>query len=250
MLSFQRFGSVRAKKPTLVLLHGWGGQWKSWFPVIAALKAHYPLIVPDLPGFGETPLEQPMTLNDYANEVVVMLTILKLKSVVLVGHSFGGAIAMKIASQRPELVKQLIIVDSSGIRPERSLGANAWISMVKFGNMVLELPGLQGVRHKLRKALYSVGPLKNSDYAVLHDPRMKQTFENIITDDISDDAARITCPTTIVWGSEDKDTPLWMGERFHTLISQSELIVLQGAGHFSYLDHVVKFIDLVCERVG
>jgi pimeloyl-ACP methyl ester carboxylesterase len=191
-----------------------------------------------------------MTLHDYANEVVVMLTILKLKSVVLLGHSFGGAIAMKIASQRPELVKHLIIVDSSGIRPERSLGANIWIGMVKLGNMVLELPGLEKIRQKARKALYAVGPLKGSDYAVLHEPKMKETFKNIITDDISDDATRIVCPTTLVWGSEDKDTPPWMGERFHALISQSELVVLQGAGHFSYLDHVEKFIDLVRGRVG
>lgn len=250
MISFQKFGVVRAKKPTLILLHGWGGQWKSWFPVIEALKAHYALVVPDLPGFGETPLDQSMMLTDYAHEVTVMLTILKLKSVVIVGHSFGGAIAMKIASQRPELVKQIIIVDSSGIRPERSLGANIWIGIVKFGNTVLELPGFEKIRQKARKALYSVGPLKDSDYAVLHEPKMKETFKNIITDDISDDAARITCPTTLVWGSEDKDTPLWMGERFHALIPQSELVVLQGAGHFSYLDQIGKFIDLVRERVG
>lgn len=250
MLSYQKFGSVRAKKSTLVLLHGWGGQWKSWFPVIEALKAHYQLIVPDLPGFGETPLEQPMMLNDYANEVVVMLTILKLKSVVLVGHSFGGAVAMKIASQRPELVNRLIIIDSSGIRPKRSFGVNMWISMVKVGNMVLELPGLEKIRQKVRRGLYSVGSLKNSDYAVLRDPKMKQTFESIITDDISDDVTRITCPTTLIWGSDDKDTPLWMGERFHALIPQSELVVLHSAGHFSYLDQGVKFVDLIRERVG
>ncbi len=250
MLSFQRFGSVRTKKPTLVLLHGWGGQWKSWFPIIEGLKSRFALVVPDLPGFGETPLEQAMSLDDYAHEVVVMLTVLKLKNVVLIGHSFGGAVAVKIASTRPELVKQLFLVDSSGIRPQRSMMKKAWIGAVKLGNILLDLPGLERVKTPLRKALYSTGPFKHSDYAVLKDPRMKQTFESIITDDVSDDAARVTCPTTLVWGDQDVDTPLWMGERLHALIPQSQLIVFDGASHFSYLEQSNRFIDVILERAS
>jgi len=250
MLSFQKFGVSRSKKPTLVLLHGWGGQWKSWFPIIEGLKAHFALIVPDLPGFGATPLEQVMTLDAYAHEVEVLLSVFKLKRVTLIGHSFGGAVAMKIAAQRPEVVERLILVDASGIRPQRSLLNQAWIAAVKAGNALFSLPGLEHVHAKLRKTLYSVGPFKESDYAALNDPRMKQTFEQIITEDISDDAVRITCPTTLVWGDQDKDAPLWMGERLRALIPNAELVVFEGVGHFSYLEQSDRFISLVLERVS
>lgn len=248
MLSFQKFGVSRSKKPTLVLLHGWGGQWRSWFPVIEGLKSHVTLIVPDLPGFGETPLEQVMSLDDYAHEVEVLLSVLKIKKIVLIGHSFGGAVAMKIASRRPELVQKLILVDTSGIRPQRSLLKHAWIGLVKAGNIILSFPGLEHMHATLRKKLYAFGPFKTSDYAALNDPRMKQTFEHIITEDISDDAVRITCPTTLVWGDQDKDAPLWMGERLHALIPNAELVVFEGAGHFSYLEQSDRFISLVLER--
>lgn len=258
MLSFQEFGPASAVKqlknskrskssPVLVLLHGWGGEWRSWFPIIERFKKTHRLLVPDLPGFGASSLPHALELEDYTTEVLHWLHAQKLSQVVLVGHSFGGAIATLIAVKEPKLVKQLILVDASGIRPKSGARKRAMAAIASTGRKVLELPVLSRAFPMLRKALYSLGPLKGSDYAILSDKEWRQTFRNIVSRDISNDLVRVSCPTLLVWGSEDKDAPLWQGERMHELISHSNLLVFMDAGHFPYLDQTDRFEEAVRE---
>ena len=270
MLSFQEFGpastakqskqsksSNRAKSskvpkkssssPTLVLLHGWGGEWRSWFPIIERFKKTHHLLVPDLPGFGSSSLPRALELEDYATEVLQWIHAQKLSQVVLVGHSFGGAIATLIAVNEPSLVKQLVLVDASGIRPKSGARKRAMAAIASTGRKMFELPMLSRAFPMLRKALYSLGPLKGSDYAILSDKEWRQTFRNIVSRDISNDLVRVSCPTLLVWGSEDKDAPLWQGERMHELIPHSNLLVFMNAGHFPYLDQTDRFEEAVRE---
>ena len=248
MLSFQKFGTAKRSGTTLVLLHGWGGEWKSWFPVIERFKKSFHILVPDLPGFGETPLQHALTLDAYAEEVQNWLHAQNItKNVVFIGHSFGGAIAALIAAREPSLVKKLVLVDASGIRPANSTSQKVFAAFVSSGRRVLQLPVLSRAFPVLRKMLYSIGPLKNSDYAALNDRAWKETFVNIIARDVSNELVKITCPTLLIWGSLDKDAPLWQGQRMQSLIPESNLVVFEGVAHFPYLDQTDKFEETVRE---
>ncbi len=258
MLSFQEFGPAStAKQPyhskrskslqVLVLLHGWGGEWRSWFPIIERFKKTHRIFVPDLPGFGASALPHALQLEDYAAEVLQWVHAQKLSEIGLVGHSFGGAIATLIAVKEPSLVKHLVLVDASGIRPKSGAKKRAMAAIASTGRKMFELPMLSRAFPMLRKALYSLGPLKGSDYAILSDKEWRQTFRNIVSRDISNDLVRVSCPTLLVWGSEDKEAPLWQGERMHELIPHSNLLVFMDAGHFPYLDQTDRFEEAVRE---
>lgn len=258
MLSFQEFGPANNTKqshhskhskssPVLVLLHGWGGEWRSWFPIIERFKKTHRILVPDLPGFGASPLPRALELEDYAAEVLQWLHTQKLSQIALVGHSFGGAIATLIAVKEPNLVKQLVLVDASGIRLKSGARKRAMAAIASTGRKMMELPMLSRAFPMLRKALYSLGPLKGSDYAILSDKEWRRTFRNIVSRDISNDLVRVSCLTLLVWGNEDKDAPLWQGERMHKLIPHSNLLVFMDAGHFPYLDQTDRFEEAVRE---
>jgi pimeloyl-ACP methyl ester carboxylesterase len=248
MLSFQKFGPAKRSGATMVLLHGWGGEWKSWFPVIERFKKTHRVFVPDLPGFGDTALQHALTLDEYADEVLKWLHAENLnKNVILVGHSFGGALAALIAAKEPDLVKKLVLVDASGIRPAASASQKVLTAFVSSGRRVLQLPVLSRAFPVLRKMLYSFGPLKNSDYRALNDRAWKETFVNVVSRDISNELVHIQCPTLLVWGELDKDAPLWQGQRMQALIPESNLVVFEGVEHFPYLDKTDRFEEVVRE---
>ncbi|MBI5151497.1 MAG: alpha/beta hydrolase [Candidatus Pacebacteria bacterium] len=238
MLSFETFGVKKRRQTPVIFLHGWGGDKRSWLPVIERLKTSFYGYAIDLPGFGESPLERISTLHDYAEDIVLFLKAHAIKKAVFVGHSFGGAVSAVIASTYPDYVEKLVLIDASGIRPTRHIIQQVFEGAVGVGKEIFQLPGLKKMFPHVRKLLYSFGPLRSSDYSALNDPIKQKTFVYILREDISDLLVKIVCPTLILWGSEDRDTPLSDGERMHTLIPQSELFVFRGKSHFAYLEDV------------
>ncbi len=108
--------------PPVLLLHGWGVSSALFQPTMAGLKHAFTLIAPDFPGFGSTtPPPTAWSVNDYAVWVVHVLDSLHISQVHVIGHSHGGRVAIKLASQWPERVVKLVLADSAGIRPKRTL---------------------------------------------------------------------------------------------------------------------------------
>ena len=167
-------------------------------------------------GFGDTPHpHRPLALDDYVDGVS---DIIGETDVVLIGHSFGGRVAMRLAA-RDTRVRGLVLIDSAGIPPRRS---------PRYYSRVL--------RYKLAKRLgLSVKNAGSADYAALQGP-MRKTFVNIVNDSNVSDARKISVPTLLLWGSADKDTPMYMCRRLKRLIRGSEAVVFPGAGHYSYID--------------
>ena len=173
----------------------------------------------DLYGFGKTPHpSHPLTLSDYADGVRDLMTDLSVEDAVLIGHSFGGRVAMKVAAADPR-VAGLILLDSAGVKPRR------------------------GVKYYIKVAAYKIGkklrikrlPQGSGDYRRLSHV-MKGTFINVVNESSEKDASAIAVPTLLLWGKNDKDTPMYMCRRLNKLIGGSECIVLEGCGHFAYLE--------------
>lgn len=245
MLSFETFGVKKKGQFPIIFLHGWGGEKKSWGPVIQRLKTTYYGYAVDLPGFGESSLERVYTLRDYVEDIVLFFKAQGIKKASIIGHSFGGAVSALIAALYPEYIEKLVLIDASGIRPQRSPMQVLFEEVVGVGRVIFRLPGLRRAFPLARKMLYSIGPLRYSDYAVLRDPIWQKTCVNILREDISNILVTITCPTLLLWGSEDRDTPLSYGERMHALIPQSNLFVLRGRSHFAYMED----LEVTCAQL-
>ena len=219
----------------LIFLHGWGGEIASFKGLADRLSARFRVLALDLYGFGATPHPgYPLTIDDYANGVLELMDRKAIKEAVVVGHSFGGRIAMRMAA-RSDAVKGLVLLDSAGAKPHRG---------IKYFFKIL--------LYKLAKALKIKSlPKGSEDYEKLSGP-MKRTFVNVVNEHSEKDAAAIRVPTLLIWGSDDKDTPLYMCHRLNKLIKDSESLIMEGAGHFAYLEHpnyVFRVIKAFRERI-
>jgi pimeloyl-ACP methyl ester carboxylesterase len=221
----------------IVVLHGWGAHIEAVAPILAALDAAHDLIALDLPGFGESdPPPDAWDADAYADFVLAFLDELDVPIAHLVGHSHGGRVSIAIAADHPGRVGRLLLVDSAGLRPKR--GWRYWrrVAVAKLGRVVAKLGGPPGRRlqERLRVRVASRDYLEASE-------AMRGTFRAVIAADLSDRLTRIDAPTLLVWGSLDEDTPLWMAERMEKLIPDAGLVVLEGAGHYSYADSAIQF---------
>jgi len=229
--------------PPVLLLHGWGVSSALFQPTMAGLKHAFTLIVPDFPGFGATP--PPPTawsVNDYAVWVVHVLDDLNISQVHIIGHSFGGRVAINLASQWPERISKLVLADSGGIRPKRTL--KYWVQVRTF----------KALRWLSRTAIVPP-PLRawaNTRVAQRGSPDYQQaagtvraSLVRVVNEDLRGLLPRIQEPTLLVWGENDEDTPLTDGQLMEKLIPDAGLVVLKGAGHYAYLEQSAHFCRIV-----
>src|SRR5437763_1352144 len=126
LISYSLFNRQTQASRNLLFLHGWRSQKEIWNPAISGLisrLAYKPIscYTLDLPGFGSSQASaKPMTIGDYADVVKEFIVKLGLKNVIIVGHSFGGRIGIKLSSLNPELVRKLVLVDSAGFAMDAS----------------------------------------------------------------------------------------------------------------------------------
>jgi pimeloyl-ACP methyl ester carboxylesterase len=232
----------------VVLLHGWGAEIASFGLIPSILAERFDVIALDLPGFGQTPLpSRPWTTDDYAELVRRCLERLDVEHVTLVGHSFGGKTSLTIAARHPELVRKLILVDSAGIRPSRGPGYYGRVYAVKGARRILGLPVLRSLREPALRRLYSA--VGSGDFNAATDPILRATLVKVVNEDRRHLLPSIKAPTLLVWGSEDRDTPLSDGQTMERLIPDAGLVVIKGAGHFSYLFDVDYFCRVVTHFV-
>lgn len=221
----------------VVLLHGWGGSSLSMLGLANELSSKYRVIVPDLWGFGKS--QKPpksFTIFDYADLIEKLLAQLKLSEVTLVGHSFGGRIALILASRHKEFVQSLVLIDSAGLKPKFSLIRYFRIKRYKHLKKLVQAG---------QKPEYVLDRFGSQDYKTL-DEDLKQVFVNVVNEDLSCLLNQIEQKTLILWGRHDKDTPRYMAKTFNKNIKNSKLFWLDG-GHFAYLTQQKKALKYIFE---
>jgi len=238
------FSSIVVKnKKNLIFLHGWGGSWQSWFPILEKLKKDFNLFAPDLPGFGKNLISKPYNLDDYVDYVVEYIQKNKIEKPILIGHSFGGGIICKIVIDQKIAISKIILVDAAAIRHPHSLLQKINIVIIGSIKKILSLPLINKILPSVQKTYYYFTRQQNSDYATLKDdPIMQQTFKNIIQHDLTKELPKIKTPTLIIWGELDLSTLLIDGQKIHQLIPNSEFISYPKTTHFSYLEEQERFI--------
>lgn len=217
----------------VLFLHGWGGNKDSFCNITNILEKTHRITCIDFWGFGES--ENPpcsgWSVMDYALQLKKFVDSHHLTNFSVVAHSFGGRVAIVFAALYPQMISKLMLVDSAGLR-RFSIKRTCKVAIFRFKRILAKL-------HIINKD--SLKKYGSSDYKLL-DESMRNTFKLVIRQDLRQYAKKINCPTLIVWGKNDKDTPLWMAKKLKKLIRNSGLIILHNSGHFCYIDEQGKFI--------
>ena len=231
---YLKFGNF---KKVVVFLHGWGSDSSSFLWMKDYFDYCSTMFV-DFPAFGKSDEpDQVWTVSDYVRELKKILDNFEIDELVLVGHSFGGRVAIKFGSFYQSKYKnfKVCLIDSAGILPRRSIFYKIKVAQFKK----LKLKAEKGI--VVKNKLDSLG---SDDYKKLS-PLMKETFVNIVNEDLSFDAKTLTCECLIIWGKDDKETKLYMARKLHSFIKKSKLVILKNAGHFSFLDQKEEFLILL-----
>ncbi len=223
-----------------MILHGWGSNSLRWQSAGELISQYgYRVIIPDLPGFGESEsLSEPWDTDNYADFAEKFISYFDLKDFYLLGHSFGGAIAVKISIKHAQDIKKLFLVSAALIR-KKTAKKNFFSKAAKVAKLFRFLPhyGL------IRKAVYKF-IIRKSDYAYVEGV-MKKTYLNIISEDLSLRLPFIKTPVLIIWGNKDEATPVEQCYFIHEQIKNSKLELVMDAGH----DLNVKKPELLVEAI-
>ena len=214
----------------VILIHGWGGSHTSLEKLATELANNgFRTINVDLPGAGSS--EPPLTtmhMDNYVNEIIHLIKRLELNSPVLVGHSFGGKIGMFLAVKYPNIISKLVLIDASGIKPVKTLKQKITYVIAKIANFIFWIPPIFLFRPVVRYLYYKI-VVREFDY--YKSGVMKETFKNVINEHIDENLKKIKNDTLIIWGRDDKYTPLWNGEKITEGIKNSRLEVIENVGH-------------------
>ncbi len=230
----------------LVLFHGWGGQIDSFRPVIEHYAPLRKVYAVDLPGFGKSDRPPvPWGAQEYAQTMAAWFRAMGLENCDAMGHSHGGRVLICMASQYPQLFCRLVLVDSAGLIPRRKPSYYAKVYSYKAMKAIARC---RPVAAMLRKAGWDVEAAvkKRAGSQDFRDADgvMRGTLVRVVNDNLRDCLPKIQAPTLCVWGREDTDTPVYMGEIMSREIPDAGLVVLENAGHFSYLDQFAQFVKI------
>ena len=227
----------------VVLLHGWGGQVASLKPVFDSMSRKYKVYAFDFPGFGKSELPpEPWGTEDYGKFVVNFFKTVGIKRANIIAHSFGGRVAIWLAANSPEVVNKLVLADSAGIKPRRTLKYFIKISIAKAGKRLLLLPVFGKYGQPLLNSLYRLVGSKDYQQQI---GIMRATLVKVVNEDLRGLLPKIVAPTLLIWGENDREVPLHYGKIMEREIEDAGLVILKGAGHFSYLDRFPDFLSVV-----
>ena len=222
----------QGKGVDVLLLHGWGDDHQTFSQLSAELSKNYRLTAPDLPGFGASdPPKTAWDLTSYAHWVESFCTKVGISPQIVIGHSNGGALAVHAIAQGQLKPNKLVLLASSGVRDTAKIRRAGIKVIAKTGKLATFWLPLSA-KQKLQKKLYgSVG----SDMLVA--PELIETFKRTVKQDIQHDAKSLSLPTLLIYGSQDKATPIKdIGQVLHKHINGSKLNIVNGAGHFVHQD--------------
>ncbi|MBL8498524.1 alpha/beta hydrolase [Nitrosomonas sp. JL21] len=251
----------------VLLIHGFGASSYSWRHVIAPLAQKYRVITIDLKGFGDSPKPRDDAYSVYEQARLVRNFILDndLKNLHIVGHSYGGGVALAVsiylAASNPELQKSLVLMDNIAYPQELPDFVKILATPILGPLLIHTLPDTFQVKDLLKKVYFNddLIPQDAIDHyaADLGKPNAKYalltTARQILPRDLqefSNNYPNLRIPTLIVWSREDEIVPLAIGQRLHEHLPNSKLVVLSDVGHAVQeekpallLPHLQHFLD-------
>lgn len=198
----------------LVLLHGWGGSRESLRGIGTLFQHTHRVHLIDLPGFGEAPAPPPDWDTIHYTDLVQQYLLERINgSVILVGHSFGGRLSVRLAARHLPQIRGVVLMGVPGL-PQPAL---SWTRLRRFA-----------IRW-LRKLLVAMKPIAGEKPVDWHTRRfgskdylaagpLRPILVRTVNEDLTESARTIACPTLLIWGTDDRETPPWLARRYWELI--------------------------------
>lgn len=228
--------------PTVLALHGWSRSRQDFSAALAPAGAE-PLdaIALDLPGFGATPAPpEAWGSGEYA-ELVARVLAEMATPVVVLGHSFGGRVAVELAAARPDDVAALVLTGVPLLRPD---GGGRRTPLAFQAGRLLDRAGLiSEARMEALRQRYG-----STDYRAAVGV-MRQVLVRVVNERYDDALSAIRCPITLLWGDDDSVAPVEMARVVAGKLDDARLIVLPGAGHLTPLSVPAALHDALVERL-
>ena len=192
----------------------------------------------DVVGFGKSDLpEHPLNSDDFGNFLKEFLEKLNIVNPILIGHSNGGRCIINAVGRGIVSARKVILIDSAGLKPKRSLKYYLKVGFFKTGKAILNLlPNTKKIKKFKEKLRNNVG---SSDYQASANV-LKETMKIILNEDCTNLLPNIKVPTLLIWGSLDTATPISDARKMEKLIPDCGLVEYPGSTHFSYLENIVN----------
>ncbi len=230
---------------TAVVLQGWGTTMELYDIVGDILSGGMKVVQFDLPGFGgsdEPP--EPWDVAAFADFFCDFMKAIGIQKATLMGHSYGGRVIIDLATREslPFEIKNIVLIDSAGIMPERSAKQKARIKMYKTIKKIADIE----IIYKLFPELIDEWRSRqgSADYRAAS-PMMRQCLVKAVNFDMTDMLPKIKQDVLLIWGDKDTATPISDAKKMEELIPNSGLCVLDGCGHYSFLEQPVVFGNIL-----
>lgn len=223
----------------LLILHGWGQSLSPWRNTALFCSKKYKVTIIDFPGFGSS--EEPSSVwdtYDYAEFINEFLAKIGITRTIIIGHSFGGRVGTILASKYPDIVSQLLLVDSGGIEI-KSLSVKIRILIYKI--FIKPIKSIFGER--MKKIFGS------SDYRAISGT-MRQIFVKVVNQDLRHLFGTIKQPVTVIWGSNDNVLPVEYVKIYKSLIPQAEIKIIWGADHSPNISKQNDFLSVLGDTLN
>lgn len=215
----------------IILLHGWGQNIDMMKPLGDNFQDKFRITILDLPGFGES--DEPhetWTIDKYELLLEEFIKELNIKKPIVIGHSFGGRLAIRYSARNP--IEKLVLFGSPCIRIGEELPFH-----VKVLKRLKKIPGLNDFGEYMKRYIGS------RDYKAAS-PIMRQTLVEVVNEDLSKYAREIEEPTLLIWGDHDEEAPLNEAKELEKIMLDAALIVLPGT-HYAYLENLPQVVNIL-----
>ena len=241
-------------KPPFILIHGLGNLgMKDWFSIIPTLEKKYHVIAMDLPGFGLSSAAKGRFLpTNYAHVVDSIIEHYTNKRVIVMGHSMGGAVALRYTELFQNSVQQLILVDVAGLLEKSAFIKH--IASFEFGDEIsTPMKFLMERVNSISSSMIESGTkstllsdfLQSNDYAwdmVVSDSSNMNAALSLVEEDFNHAVNQVSVPVNIIWGGKDNIAPLRTGKVLNKKMKNVHLQVIEGAGHVPMKSNYVEFM--------
>lgn len=234
-----------ADAPVLVVLQGWGTELSLYDSVAAAVNDVYKVVQFDLPGFGASDEpNEPWNVDAYADFFCSFMETLGIKKAVLLGHSYGGRVIIKLAARDslPFEIEKIVLVDSAGVMPERTASQKFKVRLYKIKRTFLMSRPVHAMFPEVID--YWMSKQGSDDYRAAS-PMMKKCLVMAVNEDLQHLMPSVKQEVLLVWGDLDMDTPISDAHKMEEKMPNAGLVVLEGTDHFSFLYKPVEFRNIL-----
>lgn len=266
LLSYQDLGPLDA--PVVLLIHGMASDSTTWSRAAEQLAERgYRVLAPDLLGHGDS--DKPADgyqLTDFADSMATLLTELGARDATVVGHSFGGAVAMQLANDHPELVRRLVLVAAGGLgrrvhpvlRAATLPGAHSLVRFV-VNHRTAALYSRPRLHRSLRLSADVVANLERAGRGLASPPSRTAFFQTLkMAIDpfgqrgslLESEHVQLDLPTLIIWSERDPVVPVAHAHETHAHLRNSTLEIFPGSSHQPHHHSAQRFTEVVSDFIA